>query len=314
MRTGRDASAPKVLADAGDAAVPDAASVDASSSSSSSSGAEPPDAETSDAESSDADVEPGFCRVAYVYGIDQPVPGLADVTGATAFALTPDERQLAWVDGAGALRLASRASESVDFEEPVEIEVASSGFPGPHGLALSDDALHLILIDTAETHLAELTRIASTAPFDGNADPLPYAAVEPQSTGVRWPVLGNQGRLLAVSHTREDPRFSVLVADRVQPSDAWPLPSAQTEGVLETDVEAKHVTGVSYDGLTFFVKNDATGELFAVNRPNLGATFEPTYQRTLSPSARAAIPNAACDRLYLLRADGSLTLRRKLDE
>ncbi len=313
-RTGRDASPPRRDAATSGGATPDAAELDAESSSSSSSS-------SSSGSLDDAgEVLPGLCRVADAYGISLPVPGLTSVQNALAFTITPDERVVAWLEAgdAGALHLlvASRATESVAFDPAEAVSVTGGAYPGAQGLALSADALHLVLVRADGAGLGEMTRAARSAAFAGAVDPLPYAAIEPglgaAAVPLAAPTFGMQDRMLAIARVRPDaPAYSVLVAERAQVGDAWPLPSPRTEGVLAVafagSSQPKTVTGISVDGLTFFVRNDVTGELFAVNRPNLGATFESEYRRPVA-AASAAMPSADCARLYVLEA-GAIFVR-----
>lgn len=253
--------------------------------------------------------EPGLCAVSEQFGISQPVLGLEAVNAATEFAISPDERVLAWIDAAPGVHVASRSSESAAFGAPVTA-LPAAPFATPRGLALSEDALHLTLLNDARTQLGELTRVDRDSAFDVVVDTSVYSAIEPDATSgaLLGVALGAQSRLLVVTRARPaSPQFSVLLAERSEGGE-WPLPSPRTEQALSGAIQT--VTGISHDGLTFFVR--AANGLRAINRPNLGGTFEPEYERPLG-GAHAAIPNAACDRLYVLEA-GALRVRPQVLE
>lgn len=317
---GRDGSSPRPPSrDASPADAATDASTDADvSSSSSSSGA-------SDDDSGDAEpVLPGYCRIADAFGLSLPVPGLTSVQNAVEFTITPDERSIAWLEagpGSTQLYVAARASEAAEFETAAVVAYADPTFANAKGLSISADGLHLVLVSSDQSALGELSRASRDLPFGTTIDRAPYALIEPdvasEGSPLGYPVLGRDDHMLAIARIRPStPSYSVLVAERAQPTDLWPLPSPRTEGVLAVPQagsnQPKIVTGISVDGLTLFVRNEVTDALFAVNRPNEAGTFEPAYARPLA-AAHAAIPNAPCDRIYVLEA-GALLVRRRVEE
>lgn len=304
-----DGRAPRPLRDAADDVDAD---LDATASSSSGSSSGASSSSGSSSGDNDAAVEPGLCAVAERFGLSQPVPGLESVSTASEFAITPDERVIVWTQPGELgveVHTASRLSESASFGASVVVAPAA-GFTAPRGLSLSEDGLHLIVIANDGSALGELVRPDRGAAFAPEVQTAPFVDVEPDAGADNGPLLavalGARSQLLAIGRVRPDaPNYSVLVADRIGDT-AWPLPSPRTEAALSTAGGLKWVTGVSHDGLTLFVRH-ADGSLFAINRPNLGGTFEPDYARPLV-AAHAAMPNAACDRLYVLEA-GSLRVR-----
>ena len=294
-----------------------------SSTSSSSSGGVSPELDGSSGEVPDAVVAdapdglPGLCRVEGTYGVTQPLAGLESVTQAASFTVTPDERVLAWLSNEDTLvHVASRASESVPFDPAATIVLADSTYPAPGaGLTISNDGLHLVVVQEGGGRLGELRRATLTDPFGPEIHVEPYAQIEPSADAdspLSAPVLGALDRILVVSRVRPAASsYPVLVSDRASTADPWPLPSPRTESLFAPQSagsrQRTRVTGVSLDGLTFFVRNDATESSFAVNRPNEGGTFEPQLARELV-AAQSIIPNAACTRLYVLEA-GALGTR-----
>lgn len=313
----RDGSAPRSPRDGGSSGAPDGAEPeDANSSSSSSSSSGAPDAEAPD-----GDVQPGYCRVFDSFGVSLPLPGLSSVQDAVEFSITPDERILAWLDAGATLHIASRSSEASDFGAAELLAYTDPSFASASGLTLSADGLRLVLVNRDRDALGELTRASRDVPFGLELSRAPYAQIEPDAASeegpLGFPVFGREDRMLAIARVRPaEPAYSVLISERAQAGDAWPLPSPRTESVLAVasagSAQLKTVTGISVDGLTVFVRNESTAELFAVNRPNDGATFDSAYARALAP-AHAAIPNAPCDRLYVLE-EGALAVRRRLEE
>lgn len=270
--------------------------------------------------------EPGLCRVADAYGLSLPIPGLEVVHTALAFSITPDERVVAWLEAGEALTAASvytasRDSESAAFGTPTAVLVDSGAYPGSAGIALSADALHLAFTSVDGKSLGEVARPSRELAFGSEVARADYLSIEPEiddaEAKLTAPVFGMQDHMLAIARRRASaPDYSVLVAERDGLASPWPLPSARTEAVLAVNetgsAQPKTVTGISVDGLTFFVRNDVTGGLFAVNRPNLGATFETSYKRALA-AATAAMPNADCARVYVLES-GSLLVRTRIQE
>ena len=301
--------------------VPTDANGDASSSSSSSSSSGDPDAET------DADVVlPGLCRVLDSFGTSLPVPGLESVHGALAFSVTPDERLVTWLEAGDAgnvatVHLASRTSESATFGAATTLPIETAGYPGTAGVTISADGLRVAFTSIDGKQLGEVNRLSRDVGFNHNVVHSYYLLVEPTigdaDPKITFPAFGMGDHMLTIARRRpSDPAYSVLVSERATLDAAWPLPSARTESVLAVDetgsTQPKTVTGISVDGLTFFVRNESTNALFAVNRPNLGATFEAQYERPVA-AATAAVPNADRARLYVLES-GTMLVRTRNEE
>lgn len=226
-------------------------------------------------------------------------------TDSPAISLTPDELDLAYVQGA-TLYTSHRATVSDDFIIGMGV-IAPNGWGLNQGFALSSDGKRLVLFNNARTALGELTRSRRDATFGGDIDQSAFAVVNQAGTYsgniFSSPVLSADDEQLFMSSLGPSGGTTVVVATRAKPGDVWSSPTRLGSELDGSNNARRLPTGLSADARTLFYFNEATMKEEARWReePNLGS---PLYDMVDLSTRRGAVPNTACNRLYSVSGSG----------
>jgi hypothetical protein len=220
----------------------------------------------------------------------------ADVFGS----VTPDERTIAWIDGAGHVLWSDRASASDPWSAPAQVTV--QGGVETDRVALSPDGLRLVFVVPGRRAFAELTRATRSDPFGDTPEEGKFATINltlgesPASQKVGDPVLGADDLTFAFSFWDDTSTDSIRIASRASTSELWPL--GQPHGEVGLGVVAgkrRRPTGLSSDLRTLFVWDESRGEERAAFRGEDRGDFTQFVSLANRPLAQ---PNFACSRLY----------------
>jgi hypothetical protein len=226
---------------------------------------------------------------------------------ALANVSTPDadERLLAMTHDAltivfsrdDALLVADRQSASADFGEPVVLTLPE---PYTHlrGVALQDDGLSVIVVESEGKLFADMTRAARTGAFAGAAKSSRFETLAESSRQfgqLSSPVLAPDGSLYftEIGPSTSRVRRSVLSADGTYFESPGEL--LDTVSLGGNDGLSKLVQSVSSDERTLFFFDEALGHTVGLWNSSPGGPFtEPTE----FPELVSAFSDGACSHLY----------------
>ncbi len=217
--------------------------------------------------------------------------------------VTQDERSIVWLSGEGQNRSLLRAERSLasdNFGAPQTVAIPLGYDPGL-GAALSPDGLRLILVASAGSGFAELTRSSRAVNFDPTPSTAAFETLNliPQTAGqsLSSPVLNASQASLYYVGTMQ---ISNVYQSHLSAS-SWGIGTLIGEGTLAGSAAKKNLlSAVSADGLTFFYFNEADNVQQARFRESLGS---PLYQVVDLAQMKDARPNSTCTHLYYTKGD-----------
>ncbi len=217
--------------------------------------------------------------------------------------VTQDERSIVWLSGEGQSRTllrAERALASDSFGTPQTVAIPL-GYDPALGAALSPDGLRLILVATAGSGFAELTRSSRAANFDPTPSTVAFETLNliPQTAGqsLSSPVLHAPQASLYYVGTMQ---ISNIYQSHLSGNN-WGIGSLLGEGTLDGSAGKKNLlSAVSADELTFFYFNEAENAQQARFRESKDS---PLYQVVGLAQMKDARPNSACTHLYYTKGD-----------
>ena len=221
-------------------------------------------------------------------------------TGQASFvAMTPDELVLAWEvtsDNVTTLHVASRASESAPFGQPV-----SQTIDTPDPISLSADGLRIVLVDADRRGFSLLQREALDAPFVSAESAIfsflsePEALLPGESLGS--PVLAPHELSFYYSRFGANTEANLYVSHRISPyaffAPGTPLPVS--DELLASGEDRWEPTAATGDQLTLFAWNPAQLRSVVVSLDQRSGVFGITGQLGARPSL---MPNGDCSRVY----------------
>jgi hypothetical protein len=248
---------------------------------------------------------PGVCDVEMMPGEETALEVDPAVEGATLLSLTPDERSVAFVTGEDedtVLHVGDRATRDAPFQSQ-EVTLPP-GYEATSGVALSQDALELVLVLEDHSGFGKLTRAKRGDAFSADADVTAFTRINAQKPmsgrELGWPVLSADGETLYfLSYFQQG-----LVVQSTKGTDGrFDLGREIDEYTLGGGVGAyKRINAVSGDQRAIFFFDEATKRAMALFRSRPDAPF---YEPIDLGARRGAAPNADCTRLYS-SVDGEL--------
>lgn len=244
------------------------------------------------------------CAMAAKWGSPQSLTALnTPQADEQLLAMSHDELSLVFSRD-DALFIADRKSASDDFEPALAVQLPAT-YTFAHGLALSDDALTLVVVSQDQLKLADVTRTARGKAFDGAASTQRFGWVNAnltQSGLLSSPVLAADGKALLLTRL-EGPDSTVFRVRGDHFDDATSLDPV-TLGAL--DGKHKLTQSLSADARTLFFFDESTGYAAALWSTTPAAAYT---ERAELDELQSAFSNADCGRLYgTLEVDGSLDL------
>ncbi|RYZ02371.1 MAG: hypothetical protein EOO73_32215 [Myxococcales bacterium] len=248
---------------------------------------------------------PGLCDPQMMPGKSTALELEPPLAGATLLATTPDELSVALAAGDDPelrLYVGDRASADDPFE--VQEIALPPGYEAASGVALSSDALILVLVLADHSGFGAISRPERGEPFSTDANVTAFTRLNGQKAmsgrSLGWPVLASDGgTLYFLSYFGQG-----LVVQSTRGSDGrFDLGSEIDEFTLGGGEGAyKRIHSVSADQRAIFFFDEATQHSMALFRSRPNAPF---YEPLDLGDRRGAAPNADCSRLYS-SVDGAL--------
>jgi hypothetical protein len=240
-------------------------------------------------------VSPGVCDPNLAPTDDQVVD--AAVASATLLSMTPDERTLALVTGEApelVLHVADRASLDDAFEAR-EVTLPE-GYEAGSGVALSSDALTLVLVKTDHSGFGSISRAARGEAFSTEVDVTAFSRINAQKAmsgrELGWPVLSGDGSTLYFLSYRGP---GVVVQSTRQKDGRFDLGFEHSLTLSGDEGANKQVTAVSADQRTIFYFDQGTSRASARSRSRPDAPF---YDPVDLGDREGVTPSSDCTRLY----------------
>lgn len=217
-------------------------------------------------------------------------------------AVTPDERIIAWKNGA-AFFVAERADPEGAFGAPLEV-IGGSQY---EAVSLSADGLVLVAV-TRELSVVEVFREPGQAFDAANADAGDFEEFNGTFAGIPGAgkvltdaVLSADGSSFFYSHflSHHATGERATLYESLRTAGLWSGSSFDLGSLLYGNASQRRVpTGVSSDLLTLFYRDEVEGDFRAAWRINPQVPFE--YSEVLEPGdgVQAAAPNSECSKLY----------------
>ncbi len=277
-----------------------------------------PDAGPSPSGPNFTDVDAGafLCNPAARWSAGKGVTGLPAGAHAVAFSVTPDELCAAWVDDAGDLHVADRATRGDTFGQ--DKILAWPPHASPPAFSLSDDGLRLAFVKPDAKGFSEITRTSRQADFDDGADAafaLVNQWVVSLGATVSDPAFGADGDTFFYSQFGGQVTVSESRRARAGADVAWPAGSPRggppvSPVQMDATTFYRHPVSSSADGLTLFICDDypTAPTARAVYRTSLGGELRLSVELGSWSSVH---PNAACTRLYYVEG-GRLTFSDRI--
>ena len=244
--------------------------------------------------------DPPLCARGRVFGAGMPLP-LSGIGDDVLQAITPDELTIAWKNGEHFF-VSDWDGEHGVFAEPREV----AGGAQYRSVALSPDGLQLIGIKLDVT-VVEQTRNA-LQPFD-DAEPsagdfqsfnATLASIPVANQQLGDPVVGPDDSSFFFSHyTTSYMGKHATVFESRRSGGAWSFSAPDLGELLYAEDQKRRIpTGISYDSLTLFYRDEVQGDFRAAWRVNAQVPFDHSEVLELPDGTIAAAPGASCQRIY----------------
>jgi len=242
---------------------------------------------------------PALCSDTATWKNPKNLAGVSSDGSERLLAITADELDVAFLR-AETLYVAHRASVSGSFDLGSAVSLPS-GWTAAEGAALSADGLRLILVNSTQKELGELTRVSRDGEFPSTIDETAFSALNTDAiyTGKLYaaPALSPTDQQLFLSSSFKMGSSDIVVSLRTG-NGVWPAPLQLGEGLFDGDYQTRRLpSGVSADERTLFYFNEASQKEEARFRSSPALT-SPFYELVDLGTLKSAVPNAACDRLY----------------
>jgi hypothetical protein len=244
--------------------------------------------------------DPPLCAHGRAFGAGTLLP-LSGIGDDVLQAITPDELTIAWKNG-DQFFVSDWDGEHGVFAPPVAV----AGGAQYRSVTLSPDGLQLIGIKQDLT-VVEQTRSA-LQPFD-DAEPTAgdfqsfnetRASIPVANQQLSDPVVSSDDSSFFFSHytTSYQGKHATLFESR-RASGAWSFSAPDLGELLYAEAEKRRIpTGISYDSLTLFYRDEVRGDFRAAWRVNTQVAFDYAEVLDLGEGVVAAAPGASCRRIY----------------
>jgi hypothetical protein len=237
------------------------------------------------------------------------VPNVSTAQADRFGSVTPDELTIAWMNTAGTVLYADRATTTDPFGAPMTL----TGTIALDRVALSADGLTLIVVRSDRLIFAQVTRTARGTAFGTTLDTKPFASLDPLSSGIEDggdagggsfadPVLSSDGHFLY---------YSVLGGSATTMAESYrsgapPWTNPFAKGRILTTAELTGVsnklrrpTGLSPDNRTLFYWDEVDGVEKMGFRDDAILAGHNGYTVFVNVGAYAgAQPTTTCNRIY----------------
>ena len=219
-------------------------------------------------------------------------------------AVSPDELSIAWTEGSGStatLQVADRMTTAAAFGTSQTI---AAGSFSTARVALSQNGLRLVVVNSDGQGFSELTRTSRLPPGNTFGAPAPGSCTNLDAAGILAagesygdPVLSADDNAFYYSVYGAGRTATIFRAARLLPGDAWPVGAAipASSGLAAQGSLRRQPTAISSDEQTLFVWDQVMGtERAAFIDESTGA-----FDVFVDLGARSmAAPNTSCTNLY----------------